>query len=79
MTPHDTTPCTFAEYYNKMTGELATLGNVFKDASEGLEQSKLETDNARQQVIKYQNAYNAACRYINVVSEMIETIISQMG
>lgn len=91
MTPHDTTPCTFAEYYNKMTGELATLGNVFKDASEGLEQSKLETDNARQQVIgvssdeeltnmiKYQNAYNAASRYINVVSEMIETIISQMG
>ena len=91
LTPHDTTPCTFAEYYNKMTGELATLGNVFKDASEGLEQSKLETDNARQQVIgvssdeeltnmiKYQNAYNAASRYINVVSEMIETIISQMG
>lgn len=91
LTPHDTTPCTIAEYYNKMIDELGTLGNVFKGASEGLEQSSLETDNARQQVIgvssdeeltnmiKFQNAYNAASRYINVVSEMIETIIRQMG
>ncbi|MCM1258756.1 MAG: flagellar hook-associated protein FlgK [Roseburia sp.] len=91
LTPHDTTPCTIAEYYNKMTGELATLGNVFNDTAKGLEQSKLETDNARQQVIgvssdeeltnmiKFQNAYNAASRYINVVDEMIETIIRQMG
>lgn len=91
LTPHDTTPCTIAEYYNKMTSELATMGNVFEDASKGLEQSKLSTDNARQQIIgvssdeeltnmiKYQNAYNAASRYINVVSEMIETIIRQMG
>ncbi len=91
LSPHDTTPCTFVEYYNKMTGELATLGNVFNSTAEGLEESKLETDNARQQVIgvssdeeltnmiKFQNAYNAASRYINVVSEMIETIIKQMG
>lgn len=91
LSPHDTTPATIAEYYNKMTGELATLGSVFNDAAKGLEQSKLETDNARQQVIgvssdeeltnmiKFQNAYNAASRYMNVISEMIETIIRQMG
>ena len=30
-------------------------------------------------MIKYQNAYNAASRYINVVSEMIQTLITQMG
>lgn len=91
LTPHDTTPCTIEEYYNKMIGSLGTLGFVFKGTAEGLEQSKLETDNARQQVIgvssdeeltnmiKFQNAYNAASRYINVVDEMIETIIRQMG
>lgn len=91
LSPHDTTPCTFSEFYTKMTGELATLGDVFNSTAEGLESTVLTTDNARQQVIgvssdeeltnmiKYQNAYNAASRYINVVSEMIETLITQMG
>lgn len=91
LSPHDTTPCTFAEFYNKMTGELATLGDVFYSTATGLESSTLAADNARQQVIgvssdeeltnmiKFQNAYNAASRYINVVSEMIETLIMQMG
>ncbi len=91
LSPHDTTPVTFSEFYNKMTGELATLGDVFGSTASGLESTVLTTDNARQQVIgvssdeeltnmiKYQNAYNAASRYINVVSEMIETLIVQMG
>lgn len=91
LSPHDTTPCTFAEFYSKMTDELATLGTVFKTSEEGLEGTKLATDNARQQMIgvssdeeltnliKYQSAYNAASRFMNVVSEMIETIIRQMG
>ena len=91
LSPHDKTPLTFSEFYNKMTGELATLGNVFSSMAEGLESTVLSTDNARQQLIgvssdeelpnmiKYQNAYNAASRYINVVSEMIETLITQMG
>lgn len=91
LSPHDTTPVSFSEFYNKMTGELATLGDVFSSTAEGLESTVLTTENARQQVIgvssdeelsnmiKFQNAYNAASRYINVVSEMIETLITQMG
>lgn len=91
LSPHDTTPCTYAEFYNKMTGELASLGDVFASTAEGLASTVLTTDSARQQVIgvssdeeltnmiKFQNAYNAASRYITVVSEMIETLIVQMG
>lgn len=91
LSPHDTTPCNFEGFYSKMTDELGTLGNVFGDTADGLESAVLSTDNARQQVIgvssdeeltnmiKFQNAYNAASRYINVVSEMIETLIYQMG
>ena len=91
LSPHDTTPCTFSEFYMKMTGELSTLGDVFESTSRGLEGTALATDNSRQQVIgvssdeeltnmiKYQNAYNASSRFINVISEMIETIIRQMG
>lgn len=91
LSPHDTTPCTFEEFYSKMIGELATLGDVFGSTASGLEGTALATDNARQQVIgvssdeeltnmiKYQNAYNASSRFINVIDEMIETIINRMG
>ena len=91
LNPRDTTPCTFSELYNKFTGELATLGDIYNTASSGLSETVLTTDNARQQVvgvssdeeltkmIKYQSAYNAASRYITVISEMIETIVTQLG
>lgn len=91
LSPHDTTPCTFSEFYAKMTGELTTLGNVFGSTASGLEGTALSTDNARQQVIgvssdeeltnmiKFQNAYNASSRFINVIDEMLETIIYKLG
>ena len=91
LSPHDTTPCTFGEFYGKMVGELATLGDVFSSTASGLEGTALATDNARQQMIgvssdeeltnmiKFQNAYNASSRFINVIDEMIETLIYQMG
>lgn len=91
LNPQDTTPCNFGEYYTKLVGELANNGDKFSSTASGLESSALTIENARQQVIgvssdeeltnmiKYQNAYNAASRYINVVNEMIETLITQMG
>ncbi|RKJ32364.1 flagellar hook-associated protein FlgK, partial [bacterium 1XD42-8] len=30
-------------------------------------------------MIKFQNAYNASSRYINVVSEMLEHLITRLG
>ena len=30
-------------------------------------------------MIKYQNAFNAASRYINVVDEMLEHIVNTLG
>ena len=53
--------------------------------------SVASVDNQRQQVIgvssdeeltkmiKFQNAYNASSRFINVVNEMIEHLITQLG
>ena len=91
LNPADETKCGFAEFYSKMVGELATVGSVYKTTSESLESTKLTINNNRQMVlgvstdeelqtmIKYQNAYNASSRYINVVSEMIQTIITSMG
>ena len=91
LNPADETPCGFADFYTKMVGELATVGQVYKTASENLDSSKQSIENNRQAVIgvstdeelqtmiKYQNAYNASSRYMNVVSEMIQTLISSMG
>ncbi|MCR5467750.1 MAG: flagellar hook-associated protein FlgK [Lachnospiraceae bacterium] len=91
LNPNDTTPVTFAEYYSKMTGTLATAGDVYDSTAQGLESTVTSVENARLQVtgvssdeeltnmIKYQNAYNASSRFINVVSEMLEYIITQLG
>lgn len=91
LNPNDTDPCTFEGYYEKFMDGLATKGNVYSSVAESLSGSVTSIENQRQQVIgvssdeeltnmiKYQNAYNAASRYINVISEMLEHIITQLG
>lgn len=91
LNPDDTDPCTIKEYYQRMIDGFATQGSVYSKLSTTLEGSVTSIDNQRQQVIgvssdeeltnmiKYQNAYNAASRYINVISEMLEHIILQLG
>ena len=74
-----------------MVGELATYGNVYSSMATNLSNEVLTIDNQRLQVIgvssdgeltkmiKYQNAYNASSRFINVINEMIEHLITQLG
>ncbi|SCW34882.1 flagellar hook-associated protein 1 FlgK [Lachnospiraceae bacterium C10] len=91
LNPSDKTPCSFENFYAKMCGELADAGSVYKTTSESLEMTRDQIESSRQGVIgvnadeeltdmiKYQNAYNASSRYINVVSAMIDTLINSMG
>lgn len=91
LNPDDLDPCTIKEYYQRMINSLGTQGSVYSKLSSTLEGSVTSIDNKRQEVIgvasdeeltnmiKYQNAYNAASRYINVISEMLEHIIVQLG
>ena len=39
----------------------------------------VSTDEELSNMIKFQNAYNASSRYINVISEMLEHILSTLG
>ncbi|MCR5640894.1 MAG: flagellar hook-associated protein FlgK [Lachnospiraceae bacterium] len=90
LNPSDKTPCSFADFYTKWVGEVATVGSIYKNTSESLSMTKEQTDNARTEVlgvssdeeltnmIKYQNAYNASSRYMNVVSEMIEYLLQSL-
>ena len=91
LSPNSTGTCTFTEYYSQMVGELATAGSVYDTKATSLQGTVTAINNQRQQVtgvasdeeltnmIKYQNAYNAASRYINVVSEMMQTLISSLN
>lgn len=91
LNPNDIRPINFKSYYISMTNEMASFGNVYEATANSMSDGSLSADNARQQVIgvssdeelvnmiKYQNAYNAASRFINVINEMIEHLITQLG
>ena len=88
LTPYDQKPCTFEEYYDKMVDQLGIEGNTYKSVTETLSGAVSSVDSKRQQVsgvssdeelsnmIKFQSAYNAASRFMNVISEMTETIVT---
>ena len=82
---------TFEKFYETLTSDIATTGSIYKSMSTNEDTLKESIDSARQEVmgvssddelsnmIRYQQAYNAASRYINVVSDMIETLIMNTG
>ena len=88
--PGDDTPTTFQEFYAKFVGELGTNGNIFGATMDAYSTTVDTIEANRQQVtgvssdeeltnmIKYQNAYNASSRYINVVNSMIDYLLSSL-
>ena len=81
----------FVDYYSDLVEQVANTGYVFQSIFENQEATVEATCSAREQVIgvssdeelsnmiKFQNAYNAASRYINVISEMLEHIINTLA
>ena len=67
---------------------MSTMGNVFKDVYEyqqlAVEQAEsnrqsvigVSSDEELEHMIMYQNAYNAASRYINVINTLLDSVIS---
>ena len=88
INPTDEYPCTFQGFYDKIIGKLGTDGDVYYSSAETLTNTTTSIDNKRAQVmgvssdeeltkmIKYQSAYNAASRYITVISQMTELIVT---
>lgn len=81
----------FGSFYNSIVSEFATRGEVLSDMvdsqtkmADGYNAQRLMTEGVSseeelQNMIKYQQAYNAASRYINVVDEMLEHIVTRLG
>lgn len=82
---------TFIDYYTDLVSQVANNGYVYRSIYSNQLTTVESTMNAREQVIgvssdeelsnmiKFQNAYNASSRYINVVNEMLEHLLSTLG
>lgn len=91
LNPNVQTPVCFRDYYKNLVSQVANSGSVFRGIQVTQTQTAEGLFNAREQVvgvssdeeltnmIRYQNAYNASSRYINVISEMLEHILTTLG
>lgn len=91
INPNLNTKYGFVGFYDGMVGNLANVGSVYESIVSGQQATVDSLEESRQQVlgvsseeelqniIKFQNAYNASSRYINVINEMLEHIITQLG
>lgn len=88
--PNSLTKYSFSEYYNAMISEMANRGEQLNTISLNQASMVESIDNQRMQItgvssddeltnlIKYQHAYNASARYINVINDMLEHIITRL-
>ncbi|MDE5718856.1 MAG: flagellar hook-associated protein FlgK [Lachnospiraceae bacterium] len=91
LNPNVTTPVCFKDYYKSLVSQLANTGSVFRAVQENQNVATDALLYAREQIvgvssdeeltnmIMYQNAYNASSRYINVISEMMDHLLSTLG
>ncbi|HHV10445.1 MAG TPA: flagellar hook-associated protein FlgK [Clostridiales bacterium] len=91
LSPNTLTKNNFADYYTAFISEMANRGEQFNSISSNqasmvqsinnrrMEVTGVSSDEELTNLIKYQHAYNASARYVNVVSEMLEHIIMRLA
>ena len=91
LNPNVVTKTNLIDFYSNLVSQIGSSGSVFKSVYTNQETTVNSTEFARQQVvgvsddeelnnmIKFQNAYNANSRFINAINEMIEHIINTLG
>lgn len=91
LNPNVATKCNLIDFYSNLVAQIGSSGSVFKSVYDNQNTTVCSTEFARQQVvgvsddeelnnmIRFQNAYNANSRFINVIDEMIEHIINTLG
>lgn len=91
LNPTLTNPISITEFYANMIAQVSNSGNVYKSLKENqdltcesIESTRqgnigVATDEELSNMIKFQNAYNASSRFINVINEMTEHIINTLG
>ena len=91
LNPNVATKTNLIDYYSNLVSQVANTGSVFYSIYSNEQATVDSTEYARQQIvgvsddeelnnmIKFQNAYNASSRYINVIDEMLEHILNTLG
>jgi len=91
LNPEVKTKTNLTNYYNNLISQVANSGYVMRGIDSNQEITVSNVKDAREQIlgvssdeeltnmVKFQNAYNASSRYINVVSELLEHIINTLG
>ncbi len=91
LTPNTLTGYNFQGYYNAMIGDLSNTINCYYNVAQNQTIVSNQIDDRRQTVagvnsdeeltnmIMFQQAFNACSRYINVVADMLDTLINRTG
>ncbi|MCR5797235.1 MAG: flagellar hook-associated protein FlgK [Eubacterium sp.] len=90
LDPNTMTAYSFQDYYGAMIGQLGTDGNVWSGIVSNQELTVKAINDERQNVmgvssdeelsslVQFQQCYNASSRYINVIDEMLESLITNL-
>lgn len=90
VSPNSLSVSNFKDYYTNFIGDLANRGNELQSISDNQATMVGNIDDQRQStagvssdeeltnLIKFQHAYNASSRFINVIDEMLEHIITRL-
>lgn len=91
LNPNVETKVSLIGYYANLIDQVAITGEANKEIRDVQEEVVNETFSSREMIvgvsdaeemefmIKFQNAFNASSRYVNVINEMIEHILSTLG
>lgn len=91
LSPNTLTMNNFMNYYTQFTGAIATKGDEYSTLAdnqramvESIEDKRtglhgVSSDEELTNLIKFQHAYNASARYINVIDQMLEHVIERLG
>ena len=91
LSPNSLTSYNFSDYYTAFVSEIANRGEQLNTIStnqaamadtinnQRAEVTGVSSDEELTNLIKYQHAYNASARYVNVVSEMLEHVIMNLA
>ncbi len=90
LDPNSLATYDFSGYYGALVGQFAIQGDIWRGIIQNQESTVFSIEGERQKVmgvstdeelsdlIKFQQCYNASSRYITVVDEMIEHLITRM-
>lgn len=90
LDPNSMATYSYKDYYKGLVGQLSVQGSIWREIVDNQEKTVFASEAERQKVmgvatdeelsdlIKFQQCYNASSRYITVVDEMIEHLITHL-